>query len=236
MQLATGRAVLLFAVAASCCTAQVAEKANEDYDTAAMRQKAAFEMDHWVRPSVEHSGALIASLGLRPGAVVADIGTGVGYLLSYLAAAVGPQGAVIGEDIYSDFLSKAQEKIKARGWTNVRTVLGTEYNPNLPPAQLDVALVVDTYHHLNYPVLMLKNIRRALNPHGRLIIVDYYRTRQHPGTSMDDLREHIRLDRDEVVAEVSAQGFHLVRSFDHLPHEYVLMFGKKPTAAAARKP
>lgn len=218
--------MLLFA-AVCWCSGQVAQKANEDYDTAAMRQRAALEMDHWVRPSVEHSSELIASLGLRPGSTVADVGTGVGYLLSYLVASVGPQGTVIGEDIFPDFLSKAQEKIKAAGWLNVRTVLGTERDPKLPPSQIDVVLVVDTYHHLNYPIEMLKNVRRGLKPRGQFIIVDYYRSRTHPGTSIEDLREHIRLDRDEVVAEVSAQDFRLVRQFDHLPHEYVLVFEKK---------
>ena len=123
-------------------------------------------------------------------------------------------------------MARVQEKIKAAGWRNVRAVLGTEYDPKLPPARFDVAIVLDTYHHFNYPVQMLQHIRTALKPTGRLIVIEYYRSRHHPAATDEDLQSHIRLDHDGVVAEVSAHGFHLTRVFDHLPYEYVLMFSK----------
>jgi SAM-dependent methyltransferase len=220
------RILILFAGVSCCCYSQVALKPNEDYLTPERRERAAFEMSHQVRPAVEHTSELVASLGLRPGETVADIGTGVGYLLPYLVGIVGARGAVVAEDIYPDFLARAQEKIDAAGWHNVRTVLGTEDNPKLGVSQFDTVLVLDTYHHLNYPERMLQHIRRALKPRGRLIIVEYYRSRKHPGASDEDLRSHLRLDRDDVAGEVSAQGFHLSRQFDHLPYEYVLIFGR----------
>ena len=206
--------------------AQVAKNANREYLTPQARGRAAKEMDHPNRKLVEQSPRLVASLGIRPGEVVADIGTGVGYLLPYLAEAVGPHGRVIAEDIYEDFLSKAQEKIRANGWTNVITVRGTAKNPKLPFGGVDLALILDTYHHIDYPAEMLGHIRKALKPDGRLILVDFYRSRKHPGTTDKKLKEHIRADRDEVIREIQRNGFHLTRQFDHLPHEYVLIFRK----------
>jgi SAM-dependent methyltransferase len=218
--------ILCFA-SAYWCAAQVAQKANEDYSTPAKRQAAASEMDHWVRPQAEETDRLIASLGVRAGETLADIGTGVGHLLPYFVRAVGPQGKVIGEDIFPDFLSQAQAKIHTAGWSNVKTVLGTEHDPRLSVGQLDVAVIVDTYHHLDYPGDMLRHIRLALKPRGRLIVVDYYRSRKHPFLSEAAVRGHIRLDRDEVVAEVDSFGFRLLKQWDHLPHEYVLIFVKR---------
>src|SRR5687767_12772800 len=87
-------------------SAQLATKANEEYRTKAKREKAAREMDHAIRPKVEQSARLVASLPLRPGDVVADIGTGVGYMLPYLVAAVGSSGRVIAEEIYPDFVAR----------------------------------------------------------------------------------------------------------------------------------
>lgn len=220
------RLVFFFLAAAFCSHPQVSQKANEDYQTPERREKAAWEMNHWVRPRVEHTTELVDSLEIQPGDTVADVGTGAGYLLPYLVAKAGAQGAVIGEDIFPDFLAKAQERITAAGWQNVRTVLGTEEDPKLPLAKLDMALLLDTYHHLNYPKSMLQHIRGALKPRGRLIIVEYYRSRKHPGATDEDLRAHIRLDRDEVAAEVAVQGFRLSKQFDHLPHEYVLVFAR----------
>jgi ubiquinone/menaquinone biosynthesis C-methylase UbiE len=204
----------------------VAQKANEEYQTSRGRQRAAAEMDNPNRESAEETSRLMASLKLKRGDAVADVGTGAGHLLSYIVEYVGTQGSVEAEDIFQDFLTLAEEKVRAAGWRNVHTVLGTEKDPRLGLLRLDVALVVDTYHHLNYPIPILQHIRGALKPNGRLIIVDYYRSRKHPRASDEDLRAHIRADRDEVVAEVAAQGFGLMAQFDHLPNEYVLVFVK----------
>src|SRR5450631_4154375 len=137
-----GRAGFLFLLA-GCSAAQVAKKANEDYDTAERRQHAASEMDHRVRPTVEHTAELVDALGIRPTDAVADVGAGVGYLIPYLLPKVGPFGSVVAEDIVPDFVARIQEKIKVAGWRNVRAVLGTEYDPKLPPARFDVAIVLD---------------------------------------------------------------------------------------------
>lgn len=219
------RIALLFLLTGSYA-AQVAKKANEDYDTAERRRHAASEMDHRIRPSVEHTAELVESLGIGAMDAVADVGAGVGYLIPYLLAKVGPFGSVFAEDIFPDFVAQVQEKIKAARWRNVRAVLGTEQDPKLPPARFDVAIVLDTYHHFNYPVQMLQHIRTALKPVGRLIVIEYYRSRHRPGASDEDLQSHLRLDRDGVVAEVSAHGFHLRKTFDHLPYEYVLDFAR----------
>ena len=218
--------IAFLSILAGCCIAQVATKPNEDYATAERRLHAASEMEHPIRPTVEHTAELVESLGIRPLDAVADVGTGVGYLIPYLLSKVGPFGSVFAEDIYPDFVAAVRKKIEAAGWRNVRAVLGTEQDPKLPPAQFDVAIVLDTYHHFNYPVQMLQHIRSALKPQGRLIVIEYYRSRHRPGATDEDLQSHIRLDRDGVTAEVSAHGFHLTKSFDHLPYEYVLDFGK----------
>ena len=109
---------------------------------------------------------------------------------------VGPFGRVVEEDIFPDFVVEAQEKIQAGGWRNARTVVGTEHDPKLPLAQFDVAIVLDTYHHFNYPAQMLRHIRAALKSSGRLIIIEYYRSRPNPSATDEDLQSHIRLDRD----------------------------------------
>jgi SAM-dependent methyltransferase len=109
----------------------------------------------------------------------------------------------------------------------VHAVLGTERDPKLPANRLDGAILLDTYHHLDYPEATMQGVRRALKSGGRLFVIDYYRNRPNPAASPDVVRRHIRLDRDDVVKEVEAQGFHLTKQFDHMPFMYVLVFEER---------
>lgn len=208
-------------------TAQVAITANEEYSTPAQRAKAASEMDPPIRAYAEGTFTLVDSLDLHAGDVIADFGTGVGHLLPYIRAKIGTNGTIYAVDIYPEFLDKVRERITTHGWRNVYPVLGTERDPMLPANRLDGAIVLDTYHHLNYPQATLQGLRRALKAGGRLFVIDYYRNRSNPWVSPDLVRRHIRLDRDDVVKEVETQGFHLTKQFDHLSYMYVLVFKKR---------
>ena len=107
---------------------------------------------------------LIRAMNLKPGMTVADLGTGVGYMLPYLSRAVGPEGRVIAEDIQDDFLAQAKERAGKESLANVAFVKGTERDPVFRPAHADVVFVLDAYHHFDYPAHMLSNIAKALSP------------------------------------------------------------------------
>lgn len=214
--------------------AQVATTANEGYRTPALREKAAAEMGPNFRGALERSGPLLDSLGLHAGDTVADVGTGVGFLLPFIIRRVGSSGTIFAVDIFPEFLDKVRHRIAAAGWQNVHPVLGTERDPKLPANRLDAAILLDTYHHLDYPEATMKGVRQALKPDGRLFIIDYYRSRPNPQANLEEAQRHIRLDRDDVVKEVEAQGFRLTKHWDHTPFGwtqtsflYVLEFEKK---------
>ena len=163
---------------------------------------------------------------LQPGMVVADVGTGVGYMLPYLSKAVGAPGRVLAEDIFDDFLKQAGEKTRAAGLTNVTFVKGSERNPALPTSGVDVALALDSYHHYNYPHEMLAGIHHALRRNGRFVVVEYYKRRDAIGTG-DYALEHVRLDKPGVVKEIEAAGFRLLSDFEQIPgKQYGLVFRK----------
>ncbi len=207
-------AILILTISA---WAQVADSANKGYKTKEGRDKVAATLDDPHRDAKQRPQELVAAMDIKPGMTVADIGTGVGYMLPFLSSAVGPSGKVYGEDIQTDFLDRA----KAKKAANVELILGTETDPKLPAGAVDVALVLDVYHHFDYPDKMLAAIRRGLKPGAHLVIVDFYKSASpSPG--------HIRLERDDVVAEVEGNGFHLLAKRDHTPNsQYMLTFEKK---------
>jgi ubiquinone/menaquinone biosynthesis C-methylase UbiE len=215
--------LLLFCAAAF---PQVAEKANEGYKTKEGRDSVARGLADPHRDEAQKPRDIVDALALKPGNVVGDVGTGVGFMLPFLSHAVGEKGQVIAEDISNDFLDKAKARGQVLGLTNAKFVLGIEQDPKLPADTLEAVLVLDTYHHFNYPEAMLGHIRDSLLSDGRLVIVDYYkRPEAMPnGRAM----EHVRLDEEDVITEVEANGFRLTSKKELIPKtQYLAVFVKK---------
>jgi ubiquinone/menaquinone biosynthesis C-methylase UbiE len=211
----------------TCATAfsQVAEKANEGYKTKEGREGVARSLADPKRDETQKPRDIVEALGLKPGNVVADVGTGVGFMLPYLSRAVGSKGEVISEDIATDFLDRAKARAQVLGLANMKFLLGTERDPKLPADTVDAVLVLDTYHHFDYPEAMLAHIHDSLLSDGRLVIVDFYKSPD----AMPNGRalEHIRLDEDDVIKEVEANGFKLSSKKELIPKtQYVAVFVK----------
>ena len=220
-------ALVAAGLAAELAVAQVATKANERYQTEQGREAVAKGLSSADRDKLQRPDELVRAIGVKPGMTVADVGTGVGYMLPHLSARVGPQGKVLGEDIFDDFLAKARAASQKAGLTNVVFVKGTEHSANLPAAQVDVILALDSYHHFDFPQDMLASFKAALKPGGRLAIVEYYKREGAMGGSNSALT-HIRLDDADVIKEVEAAGFSLVDEHEHIPKsQYVAIFRVK---------
>ncbi|MBZ5602834.1 MAG: methyltransferase domain-containing protein [Acidobacteriia bacterium] len=209
-------ALLLTAVTAF---PQVAAEVNKAYKTKEGRDKVAKTLDNPNRDKNQKPEEIIDLMGVKPGMSVADIGTGTGYMLPFLSKAVGSKGKVFGEDIADDFLDRARAKVKSDNLANVELVLGNETDPKLPPRSVDRILVLDVYHHFDYPDKMLANLGRALKPGGHLAIVDFYKK---------DRPDHIRLERDDVVKEIESNGYRVVSSRERTGNnQYMVIFEKR---------
>ena len=166
---------LLALLWASGLPAQVSKQVNERYQTKEGRESIAKDLAKPDRDEKDKPKELVQAMTLQPGMIVADLGTGVGYMLPYLSEAVGPAGRVIAEDIFTDFLHKAEDNSKQHKLANVTFVHGGVTDPSLPENGVDVALALDSYHHWDYPEKMLAALHRELRAGGRLVIADYYK-------------------------------------------------------------
>ena len=216
---------ILILVCAALSFAQVAKDANTGYQTEQGRAGVAAGLDGAERDSRQKPKELIAALGITPGMTVADVGTGVGYMLPYLSAVAK---SVVAEDIFPDFLDKARAKAKDSELKNVKFVQGKADDPKLGQG-IDLVLILDVYHHFDYPDKMLASIAASLNAGGRVAIVDYYKSKGSMG-GKDSTRAltHIRLDEADVVKEIESYGFKLVSANAFLPGvQYLAIFAKK---------
>jgi ubiquinone/menaquinone biosynthesis C-methylase UbiE len=210
--------IVLLIFAASLAFPQAAADANKGYQTKEGRDSVAKTLDNPNRDKNQKPEEIIALMNVKPGMTVADIGTGTGYMLPYLSRAGGSDGKVIGEDIQNEFLDRARTKVAADKLANVTLDLGTETDPRLPAGAVDIALVLDVYHHFDYPDKMLANIARGMKPRAHLVIVDFYKK---------DRPDHIRIERDDVRHEIESNGFKFVSMQEHTGNnQYMLKFEK----------
>jgi len=213
----------LILICLSAC-AQVADQANSGYKTEQDRKSVARGLVSKDRDERQRPRELVAAMDVKPGMTVADVGTGAGYMLPFLSEAVGPSGRVIAEDLFPDFLQQARQH--ASGLKNVEFVLGSDHSAKLTPGSADRILVLDAFHHFDYPKDMLASLLAALKPDGRLTIVEYHKNeRSMPGGRA---LTHIRFTEDQAIAEVEAAGFRLITKKDHIPDVQWLAIFRKP--------
>jgi ubiquinone/menaquinone biosynthesis C-methylase UbiE len=173
------------------------------------------------RESEEHLAQLVDSLKLTPGMVVADIGAGSGVISLLLARKIGPTGTVQAVDIQDEMLSVLDKRLKQLKVTNVKTVHGTVRSPNLKPATVDLALMVDVYHEFNYPYEMLSEIAKSLKPGGRVVFVEY--RKEDPTVPIKLLH---KMTEAQVKREAGQPEFklHWVETIEVLPRQHVIVF------------
>ena len=162
---------------------------------------------------------MLNALDLKPGETVADVGAGVGYLTLRMAKRVGPTGKVYGVDVQKEMLIRLRKNAAAAKLANVEPVLGTENDPKLPVGQVDMIILVDVYHELSQPQAMLQNMKKALSPKGRLVLVEY--RKEDP--SIPIRLEH-KMSAVEVQTEVEAEGYRLEKTVKSLPRQNVFVF------------
>src|SRR5215470_15692924 len=100
------------------------------------------------RDAYQKPEQVMAALALRPGEVIADIGSGSGYFTMRLSASVGPGGRVYGVDVDPDMVRHLNRRVRDAGLRNVHVLLSLPDDPLLPEP-VDRFLVVDTWHHID---------------------------------------------------------------------------------------
>ncbi|NOY28848.1 MAG: class I SAM-dependent methyltransferase [Planctomycetes bacterium] len=173
------------------------------------------------REREEEPQRLLDALHLKPGQQVGDYGCGNGFYAIRLAHLVGPKGKVFAVDIQQEMLDLLDARCKARGIGNVQPVLATEKDSRLQAHKLDWLLMVDVYHELSYPGEVLGEIRKSLNPHGRVALVEF--REEDPTVPIKPLH---KMSQAQALKELTANGFKLVGQFDGMPWQHVLFFAR----------
>ena len=178
-------------------------------------------LDREERESEEAPTRALQIIGITAGSTVADIGAGSGYFTERLARLVGPSGRVIASDIQKGMLDLIAQRVARARLSNVTLVLGEPANPRLVKESIDLALMVDVYHELGDPQTVLRHIREALKPRGRLVLIEY----KGEDPTIPILPSH-KMTVAQAKLEVEHEGFVLATVNSSLPRQHVLIFEK----------
>lgn len=179
------------------------------------------------RADTELPDRLVREMELAPDAVVADVGAGTGYF-SFRLAEVVPEGEVVAVDIQPQMLQIMDRRIARFGIQNVRTVLGSSVDPRLADGSVDAVLLVDAYHEFSHPREMGEAIASALEPGGRLFLVEY--RGEEPEIPIKPLH---KMTVEQARREWEAVGLRWVEVRGFLPQQHFMVF-QKPAEARDR--
>lgn len=175
------------------------------------------------RVAEEQPDAMLDALGVTPGMRVADIGAGVGYHALRLSARVGAGGKVYATDLQPEMLAMLRAALAEARVANVEPVQSRDDATGLAAASVDLALMVDVYHELAEPAAFMRDLRRALAPGGRVVLVEF--RGEDPEVP---IREEHKLTVAQADAELRAHGFERIARHDFLPWQHILVYRPRP--------
>lgn len=161
---------------------------------------------------------VVATLAIKKGDKVADLGTGGGYFTEKLALAVGPAGTVYAIDINEKYLAILQKSLKEKNITNVTTVLADGNNAlKIPERSLDLIFARNVFHEINDQASYFKNIEKFLKPGGKIAIIDY-KPVSGGGLFMKFLPE------EAILTKMTEAGYVRTQRYDFLLKQWFSLF------------
>jgi len=173
--------------------------------------------DDWQKPA-----EVVTAMKILPGMTVADVGAGTGYYSRRIAERVGRSGRVLAVDIQPEMLKLLEREITRYGVSNVTPVLATPTELHLQPGSLDLAIMVDVYHELEYPHETLAEIVRALKPEGRVVFVEF-----RGGDARVPIKPLHTMTEQQVRTEAAGHPIEWVKTVRDLPWQHVIVFRKR---------
>ncbi len=157
------------------------------------------------------------SIGVKPGMVIAEIGAGRGRYVVHMARRIGATGKIYANDIDKKALDYLEFRCQRDSIPNVIAVLGKVTDPQLPKETMDLVYMINTYHHLDKPVELMKSIIPCLKPNGKLAIIE------HDPVKVPDFGSEATA-KDVLIEQAKQAGFELVKLMTFLKRDniYVL--------------
>lgn len=170
------------------------------------------ERDKWQRPE-----EIVVALSLRPGATVADVGAGTGYMVAPLSKAVGKGGTVIAIDASAEMIEYLAKRKDDLGPAKIVPRKVGHEDPELQPESVDGVLTLDTWHHVKGREAYAMKVYEGLKRGGRFVVVEYEVDAEvGPPQAM-------RLEPAKVKQQLEVAGFRVEVVKESMPRHYMVV-------------
>jgi ubiquinone/menaquinone biosynthesis C-methylase UbiE len=172
-----------------------------------------------------HPPRNIGALGVEPGMIVADFGSGSGAYVHLIAERLAHAGRVYAIDVQQDLLRRIKNESHKRGYANVETVWGDlerSHGSKIAANHTDRVLISNLLFQLEDKDIPLREAFRILKPNGLLAVIDWSESFGGLGPQKKDV-----VKKESAVKHITAAGFVMVHEFEAGAHHYGLL-AKKP--------
>jgi SAM-dependent methyltransferase len=173
------------------------------------------------RAAEERPDWLVEDLPLSSTMTVADIGAGSGYLTRLLSPRV-PGGRVYAVDVQPEMVGLLKAIAQRPEFGNVVPVQGAADDVQLPAGSIDLAVMVDVYHELEYPAEIMASVLKALKPDGRVVFVEY--RAEDPSVPIKALH---KMSEAQIRREMAGLPLAWEPGSERLPLQHLFVFRKR---------
>jgi len=177
-------------------------------------------LDRDNRQQEENSQLTIDHIKINDTGSIADVGAGTGYYTFKLAKKF-PHAKIYAVEIQDEMIATLNKRKEEKQASKVEVIKGDTLSPNLPANSLDLIIMVDVYHELEYPREMIDAIKKSLKKNGKLLLIEY--KAEDPDVAIRPLH---KMTVKQVNKEMTAAGFTMEEDGEFLPIQHFLLFKK----------
>ena len=161
-------------------------------------------------------GKVMDAIGIKAGMIIGEVGAGQGRYVVHMAERTGPEGKVYANDIDKKSLDYLDLRCDRDDINNVETILGSETDPKFPANSLDLVYIINSYHHIDRVIPLMRNIIPSLKAGGKFVIIE-----NEPEKSGWDSHS---TPQKQLIKEVEEAGFSLLETVDILELDMIYIF------------
>lgn len=172
------------------------------------------------------SKKLFHELALQEGTIFFDVACGKGTYSIKASEHVGQTGRIYAFDLWKEGIDSLHNEIASRQVKNIIVdVVDISDRVPLADSSVDVCLMATVLHDLIQDGTdqgTMKEVLRVMKPSGKLAVVEFKKIAGPPGPPLE-----IRLSAKEVEQYLRPYSFHIEKTIDVGPYNYLSVFANR---------